>query len=157
MENFTQNPEDHREFDEFEKETLKTDASKGQRFANFIIDGIVFYIFCVFLGMLLGAFLAQLPQYIYILENITNNVFLNYLFGFILVTIFYTCVEYFSKGRSVGKLITNTKVITEDGDIPSFKDCLIRSMCRSIPFEPFSFFGEQGWHDSISETRVVKM
>jgi hypothetical protein len=33
-----------------------------------------------------------------------------------------------------------------------------RSAARSIPFEPFSFLGGQptGWHDRLSETRVVR-
>jgi len=33
-----------------------------------------------------------------------------------------------------------------------------RTLCRYIPFEPFSFLGNKpiGWHDSLSKTLVVK-
>ncbi|HEY6914196.1 MAG TPA: RDD family protein, partial [Paludibacter sp.] len=62
-------------------------------------------------------------------------------------------------GRSLGKIITKTKVITVDGDKPDFKTFLIRALCRFIPLESFSFLGstDSGWHDSISRTRVVRI
>jgi hypothetical protein len=28
---------------------------------------------------------------------------------------------------------------------------------ESIRFEPFSFFGQASWHDSISKTRVIRI
>lgn len=31
----------------------------------------------------------------------------------------------------------------------------IRTLCRNIPFNPFSFFGKKGWHDRISNTAVL--
>lgn len=32
-----------------------------------------------------------------------------------------------------------------------------RTLSRLIPFDALSFFGENGWHDSWSDTRVVKI
>jgi hypothetical protein len=37
----------------------------------------------------------------------------------------------------------------------TFKDALLRSLCRLIPFEVFSGFGVP-WHDSLTNTMVVK-
>ncbi|MBI3228654.1 MAG: RDD family protein [Burkholderiales bacterium] len=58
-------------------------------------------------------------------------------------------------GRTPGKFVCGTKVVTDDGEAPSTGTILKRSLCRFIPFEPLSFFGQRGWHDSISKTRVV--
>lgn len=38
---------------------------------------------------------------------------------------------------------------------PKFGQILIRTFSRRIPFESFSFFGDKGWHDSISGTDVI--
>jgi uncharacterized RDD family membrane protein YckC len=61
-------------------------------------------------------------------------------------------------GRTLGKLITSTKVIAQDVVKPGFGRAMVRTLCRFIPFEPFSFFGAErrGWHDSIAKTWVVK-
>ena len=57
----------------------------------------------------------------------------------------------------LGKFVTGTMVLMEDGSKPTFKDIFIRSLCRLIPFEAFSFLGAEGrgWHDSMSDTYVV--
>jgi len=53
--------------------------------------------------------------------------------------------------RTLGKLVTGTKVVNEDGGAPSLGQIVGRSFARFIPFEAFSFlFTEgRGWHDSI--------
>jgi uncharacterized RDD family membrane protein YckC len=58
--------------------------------------------------------------------------------------------------RTVGKFITQTIVVDEHGEKPHHETILIRSLCRLIPFNPFSvLFLGRGWHDSISKTYVV--
>lgn len=151
-------PENHNVFDEFETDKFKSNASRGQRFANYIIDFFIFYLFVILIGALFGILLGLFsPSSLNVLNQ--ENPFSEYLIGFVLGTIYFTGIEFLTKGRSVGKLITKTKVITSDGEAPEFKHFLIRSLCRFIPFEPFSFFGSDasGWHDSISKTRVVKV
>ena len=60
-------------------------------------------------------------------------------------------------GRTLGKYITNTKVLTEDGQKPEADKILYRTLSRMIPFEAFSFLGDEGrgWHDSLAKTVVV--
>ena len=43
----------------------------------------------------------------------------------------------------------------ENGTKPRFGQVIGRTLCRFVPFEAFSFFGERGWHDKIPKTRVV--
>ncbi len=55
------------------------------------------------------------------------------------------------------KFLTGTRVVSiKDMSNPGFLTILGRSLCRRIPFEPFSYFDENGrWHDRISATDVI--
>lgn len=53
-------------------------------------------------------------------------------------------METLTKGRSIGKFITGTQVVTLDGETPTANVFLKRSFCRIIPLNAFSFFGENG-------------
>jgi uncharacterized RDD family membrane protein YckC len=63
-------------------------------------------------------------------------------------------------GWTIAKLITGTRVVRIDGTKPTFPQALGRTFARFIPFEPFSVLfsdSKLGWHDSLSNTRVVKV
>ena len=131
-------------------------ANKGLRFLNFIID----YVSIILLTMLFFGFIAIViviinpeSDIIYQLENI------NPLIDRVITVFFYVLLiflsEFLTKGRSLGKFITGTKVVMIDGSTPTTKDYFMRSLCRIIPFEVLSFLGENGWHDKISKTTVV--
>jgi uncharacterized RDD family membrane protein YckC len=67
-------------------------------------------------------------------------------------------MEYFTKGRTIGKYITGTRAISTDGTEPTFYDYFIRNISRLVPFDAFSFLGGgNGWHDNWSDTRVVNV
>ena len=60
--------------------------------------------------------------------------------------------------RTLAKFLTGTRVVTKTGEHPSFGQIVGRTLARCIPFEAFSFLGNGnpvGWHDSLSNTRVV--
>jgi uncharacterized RDD family membrane protein YckC len=132
-------------------------ASKGIRFANYIID----YIVQIILGGLLGVLLAIISEltgsytlYEIVIES--ESRLSDYLLGIFILLLYFNVIETFT-GRSVGKFITKTKVVTQDGLKPTFDTILVRTLSRIIPFEQFSFLGEDsvGWHDSLSKTYVV--
>ena len=80
-----------------------------------------------------------------------------YLISFSVQIVYYTLLEA-STGKSIGKMITKTKVTNGDFSKPSLGTIFKRSLCRIIPFEPFSFFGSSspaGWHDTITDTWVI--
>jgi uncharacterized RDD family membrane protein YckC len=121
-------------------------ASTGKRFANLIIDSIVFYA----LAALAGVVLALTGNVQVATGPIASNVI-----AFLIILIYYMVMEG-ATGVTIGKLITKTKVVTESGDKPSFGQIAGRSFCRLIPFEAFSFLGgNPGWHDTITSTFVV--
>lgn len=139
------------------KVTEDLHASKGQRLANFFID----YIVQVLIGGVIGIVVG-------FIVNITDNIALynwffvdtsrwkDYLLGIIILIIYFTVIETLT-AHSIGKYISKTKIVMEDGSKPKLSDILLRSICRLIPFEQFSFLGKdgRGWHDKQSETYVV--
>ncbi|MFH1700900.1 MAG: RDD family protein [Candidatus Zixiibacteriota bacterium] len=73
------------------------------------------------------------------------------------IVAYYLVCEYFF-GRTIGKAITHTEVLSANGQKPSFGQVAIRTLVRFIPIEPLSIlFSSQGkgWHDSWSRTQVV--
>ena len=138
-------------------------ANKWKRFANYLIDITIFYIFILissslvfiilyFIGNLTGNF-----ELFYSLEETLNNVnpLLDRIISILLYGLFMFFVEYLSKGRSIGKLITGTMVITYDAEKPDRNTYLKRNFSRCVPFDQLSFFGAYGWHDKWSRTTVV--
>lgn len=62
-------------------------------------------------------------------------------------------------GFTVGKLITGTRMVDEDGEKSNLIQVILRTLSRFIPFEPFSVLfieAPRGWHDSLSGTYVVR-
>ena len=61
--------------------------------------------------------------------------------------------------RTIGKLVTQTKVVLENGEKPAPETIILRSLCRFIPFNAISFLGNipRGWHVTISKTFVVDL
>ena len=144
------------ESEQAENVMLKKIAGKGKRLANYLIDLIFYIIFSYIFGFIIGILLFFIsPSTIEIFT--TDNVLINYALGFITGVIYYSILEDLT-GRTIAKFITRTKVVSENGDKPSYGAILLRSICRFIPFEPFSFLGSQtsGWHDRLSKTVVIE-
>jgi len=146
-------------FEEFERVNYNVNAGNWRRFFNYIVDLISFYVFIIVLSFIFGLIFMILDVNFDETASVIDKSPLSYVISFVLATIFYTFMEYLTKGRSVGKFLTKTKVVNVDGSLPTLKSFFIRSLCRFIPFEPFSFFSSKGygWHDDYSGTRVVKI
>lgn len=127
-------------------------AGNWKRFFNFIIDYIGMYI-AIFVIAIIIAFSGG-SEALRSLETISP--IQEFLFGFLCYFTYYLFFESIF-GRTLGKLITGTTVVNEHGGKPVFKQIIGRTLCRLIPFEPFSFFGASGygWHDSIPKTYVI--
>jgi uncharacterized RDD family membrane protein YckC len=131
-----------------EVEQLPT-AGLGARFLNFVIDNIARMVLVGIVAFVLGLIFPKGEA-----EETLGTIFIiASVFGYyvILESVF---------GWTIGKLVTGTRVVRFDGAKPSFPQILGRSFARFIPFEPFSLlFGSsgQGWHDSLSGTRVVRV
>jgi uncharacterized RDD family membrane protein YckC len=132
-------------------------ASRGQRFLNYIIDTIIVYIL-IFGVSFITAIIATYIGAAGFLDWLQNlNGLEEYLIYFLIMIPYFTLMEtIFSK--SIGKFITKTMVVLEDGSKPESGTILRRTVCRIIPFDGLSFLGtpSRGWHDSITDTYVVR-
>ncbi|TWP24833.1 RDD family protein [Apibacter muscae] len=126
-------------------------APRTLRFLSYAIDIIVFYILIFSTGILSPILNAR--GWIYLLGS---NPLIDRLFAMVLFVIYFFLLESLLKGKTIGKLITGTRVVTEEGEKPSIITSLKRNLIRIVPFDTLSFFGEIGWHDRWSKTRVVK-
>ncbi|MEO8534134.1 MAG: RDD family protein [Flavobacterium sp.] len=130
-------------------------VSGGQRFLNYILDNI-FILLTIFILGIFTAFFSSLFD-LYGLASWQGNIGdLEGRLIFIFITIVYYTFTEGLFGRSLGKLITGTIVVDENGEKPDFGTILKRTLCRIIPFDGLSFLGSgRGWHDSMSDTYVV--
>ena len=132
-------------------------ADKGKRFTNYLIDQFFVIGFGFILGAVLGLVIAFFaPEHLSVFDG--GNRLLNYGLGIFITLLYYSFFEGFT-GRTLGKFVTKTKVVTEEGDRPDFGTIFVRSLCRNIPFNAISFLSSDtvGWHDQFSKTRVVEM
>ncbi|MGI9651406.1 RDD family protein [Chryseobacterium sp. RLHN22] len=129
-------------------------ASLALRFVNNLIDMIILAIIHIILAIISTIIYNLTYNNFFFFFN--NGGFLWDIFvGAIIAFIYFYLWEYYSDGKTPGKYITGTKVISIDGTRPTRKQYLSRSLYRIIPFESFTFFGTDGWHDSMTDTRVI--
>jgi uncharacterized RDD family membrane protein YckC len=131
-------------------------ASKGQRFLNYLIDVVIYYLIIYLIGI----------TAVWLYESFGYEGMYNWVvgmsplggmaFNLTIMALYYLFMEGITQ-RTVGKFITGTIVLAEDGSKPEIRTIAIRTLCRYIPFEAFSFFNDsgRGWHDSITKTYVV--
>ena len=134
-----------------QESTAIVPAERWRRFVNLIVDYFGFFALSIVIGAILG--LAGGANAIEKLQTPG----MQYLTGIVVMLIYYVPLEAMF-GRTLGKLVTGTKVVDENGKPPTWGKAFGRTLCRLIPFEAFSFFKSdaRGWHDSIPKTYVVK-
>jgi uncharacterized RDD family membrane protein YckC len=125
-------------------DTYQDPVSAGKRFANYLIDIVAFYIIIFFMGIVLG------------LIDFKPNTPMLYLMSYIVFVGYYAFLEGANNGRTIGKMITGCKAIKEDGTSITWNDAFLRSISRIVPFEAFSALNGHPWHDSWTNTKVVK-
>jgi uncharacterized RDD family membrane protein YckC len=76
------------------------------------------------------------------------------LFSYIMFFTYYFTFEALT-GITLGKVITRTKVTTQDGNKPTTYNIFIRTLWRIVPLEPLSWLEAAGWHDRQSNTIVI--
>jgi uncharacterized RDD family membrane protein YckC len=127
----------------------------GKRFANHVID-------VIFVSISSLVVVAVVSNYVLVFNP---DYFEEYIgppwwvyFIILMVTIFYYAVMEAGYGRTIGKLITGTHVVDSHGKRPSAVAIFKRTLIRFIPFDAFSYLGDdaRGWHDKWSDTWVVQ-
>jgi uncharacterized RDD family membrane protein YckC len=122
-------------------------ASRKRRFANSVIDsvGILVLIFVVATVMTVVT-----PSVIAHLSGLGG-----YLLQIALILLYYVPAEFLT-GRTPGKIITRTRVISRTGQPLTAQQVVGRTLLRLIPLEALTFLARgPGLHDRASGTRVV--
>lgn len=145
----------------FDNDIQYTEASLGQRFLNWLIDNLFMrfalsYASGYAVGYLLLAIAPDFLMEIAYGERGWRFWTLAYIVGVFNYVVYYTICEKAFKGYTLGKLLTGTRAIRNDGGELTFKDAILRSLSRIVPFEVLSAFGSRPWHDSWTDTIVIK-
>ena len=142
-------------------ERLKIEpAGRWRRLFNWLIDYVCFTVLSM---------LALMPYAVWLylrggeaaLDSLeTPNLLRDYGIGIAAMLLYYIPMESIF-GFTIGKLVTGTRVVTEDGGKPRWGQIVGRTFARFIPFEPFSLLfssddERRGWHDSLPKLYVVR-
>jgi uncharacterized RDD family membrane protein YckC len=145
--------------EEREEMNFADPASKTTRFLNYIIDQVAISVIIqgVHFGIAYLMLGAKYKDHIFYnldfgLESLRTGLWVSIPVSFL----YYFIFESATHGRTLGKIITDSIAITQDGTPFTPKHALIRTLCRFIPFEMLSaLFAYLPWHDSLSKTAVV--
>ena len=131
-----------------------TQASRGQRFANYLIDLVVFYIIAILIFAVLAA--TGVTGDLFKDETSATNL-LDRILTMILLGILWGTTEALFKGKTLGKMITRTRAVNEDGSSITPKTAFARGFSRVVPFEAFSALSDPSypWHDKWTNTYVI--
>jgi len=129
-------------------------ASTGKRFANYIIDVLLFYAIVVGVGIAIVLFSPVTADSLGDSSPITV---MDRIIGLVLYAVFMSLVEGLFKGKSLGKLITGTRAVNLDGSKISFRKAFARGFSRAVPFSAFTAFGTpcDPIQDSWTHTMVI--
>jgi uncharacterized RDD family membrane protein YckC len=132
-----------------------TQASTAKRFANYFIDRIAIYLVWNFVLFKADeALLSLIYQY-------THSAQLVFAFSYLITITFFVFIlailESVTGGKTLGKMLTGTRAVNQDGSRISAKTAILRCLSRLVPFEPFSALGSPSfpWHDRWTNTYVV--
>ncbi|MGO1070868.1 RDD family protein [Lysobacter sp. CA199] len=134
-------------------------ATRAQRLVNLLIDSLV----CTALVLgSLSVYSAFDPTVLKLLQPEPNAPWNPTMSLMMLLAqfVYYVPMEGMF-GVTLGKLVTSTRVVDEQGRPPSWGQVLGRTAARQIPFEPITilFTGAAraaAWHDRLPKTLVVR-
>lgn len=126
-----------------------------KRFGDYLIDMLICYVL-VFLGGV-----------IVVMAGVTEiSDAGSYLIAFVVMFLYYFIMEA-TYGKTIGKMALGLKVVDRDGNQPPVGRIALRTLCRFVPFDNFSFLFGNGWnkegylsgnwHDQWSRTYVVNI
>ena len=120
-----------------------TRVSQTVRFLNFLLDTGIYFAFVVVFFMVLKDVISK--------EDVKWISILIYF-------LYYFIFEY-TKGQTLGKMITGTKIISSNENKDYFFIQIFgRTLMRFIPLDIISYlFYKRGLHDWISKTAIIKL
>jgi uncharacterized RDD family membrane protein YckC len=130
-------------------------ASRLKRLGNFVIDNIVYCLFITLVSVLLRLILPGVTKRCEAPDR--SSVLLCGLLLLVLYILFMGASEACFNGKSIGKFITGTRTLNQDGTTISARTAILRGLYRAIPFSVFSALGNPcyPWQDRWTGTAVI--
>lgn len=135
---------------------LKT-ASRLRRLSNYLIDALA----CNVLMALLMAGYVVIGGEAAAAALKERDLLQSLVLSLLMLFAYYVPLEGMF-GATLGKLVTGTRVVDEQGRPPSWGQVLGRTAARLLPFEGFSLLFAPddriaAWHDRLPKTLVVQV
>ena len=131
-------------------------AGSGKRFLNYLIDyAIAYTLYRLVIMKMLIMLLAGIYRFF---DSMAVLYAISYLSVIAWYILFRVAFEGITGGKTIGKYLTGTRAVNDDGTRISPRAALLRSLSRSVPFEAFSALGSNPpypWHDRWTRTCVV--
>ncbi|MCD6065432.1 MAG: hypothetical protein K0S33_258 [Bacteroidetes bacterium] len=124
------------------------------RFGGFMLDLVFILIFEGIIGFGIGILIALFGD-VNVIETDSFDLLFRLLTWVLIRPLFYIIFEG-SAAATPSKMILGRIVVNEYGEKPSLGQIIGRSYGRMVPFEMFSCLGTLGWHDTWSETFVLR-
>src|ERR1700761_7941592 len=99
-------------------------ASRGRRLANTLIDSVAYIVVSIVIGVVSAVLKLTL--------NIDVIGFLGPLFGIVVLLLYYIVGEALF-GRTLGKVVTGTRVVAESGGPAKLWQVVLRTLYRFVP------------------------
>lgn len=116
-----------------------TQASSAKRFTNYLIDRVAIYLVWNYLLYKVNVWLLSL------IYQYTNSRELLYVCSYVFTITFFVFIlailESVTSGKTLGKLLTGTRAVNQNGTRITPRTAILRCLCRLVPFEPFSALG----------------
>ncbi len=133
-------------------------ATKTKRFLNYLIDIIAYFVVSLVVGIILGVIagivMVASGGSTTFVESAGFNLLANVI-SLAILYLYYFLFELFFKATP-GKFVTSTRVMARPGVELDASRIALRTLIRFVPFEPFSIFFGDAWHDKWSKTVVVE-
>lgn len=130
------------------KGVLKNIASSTLRSFNFIIDIVA--IFLIYVSII------YMIQKLFKIISTREILFVNRTTALVVFILYFILTENMFQ-KTLGKVVTKTKVVNLDGEKPNFVEITVRTFSRLIPFDSISYlYCISGFHDKLSKTIVIK-
>lgn len=132
-------------------------ASMGKRFLNYIIDAMLFAVLLFIVLIILASADPKTLEAIVKKNETGDFTLIEQLMVQVIYGTYMFIMEALFKGKSLGKMITGTRAVKQDGSPLVLRDAQLRGLCRMVPFNAFSALGNPSfpWHDRWTKTYVI--
>ncbi len=129
-------------------------ATKSQRLVNHLVDHILIAIYMI--TTLKAA--INFPLFYNFLKDMEQSLGkeLALILIFLTAKFLYFFIFEALCAASPGKMLSQTRVSDKSGNKAGVISILKRTLCRLIPFEPFTFLTGSNLHDERSDTYVIR-